>query len=273
MANGDGSVDAEPYVAVHDLSKRFRSRSGTVDALDGVSFEVARGELVVVVGPSGCGKSTLLSCIAGLERPTAGSVSIQGEPVAGPSRGLGMVFQEDMLLPWRSALRNVTLPGEVRRIAPQAELKQRAQELLRLVGLARFADKYPAELSGGMRQRVAICRALIHDPSLLLLDEPFGALDALTREQLNLDLRRIHEQRGVTIVLVTHSIPEAVFLADRILVMSPAPGRVVETIDVDLPRPRDTRTFDAPGFGPLVGKVRACFEALGVLSSARAPVG
>ena len=202
----------------------------------------AEGEFVALVGPSGCGKSTLLKLVSGLIPPSGGVIRVNRQPVRGPTASIGIVFQNPLLMAWRSTLRNVLLQIEIRGL-PVADYRATAQELIELVGLEGFEDAYPHQLSGGMQQRVGLCRALIHDPDLLLMDEPFGALDALTREQMNAELQRIWMDRRKTVLFITHSISEAVYLADRVLVMSPRPGRIVGEINVDLPRPR-TVEFD-----------------------------
>ena len=248
-------------ISVTDLEKTYVTRGrARVQALAGISLDVATGEFVTIVGQSGCGKTTLLKILAGLLPFTRGRVSLRGVPIEGPSRDIGIVFQDPVLLPWRTVLNNVLLPAQVLRLDPGAA-RGRALELLKLVGLTGFEDKYPHELSGGMRQRVAIARALIHDPSLLLMDEPFGALDAMTREFMNLELLRIWQESGKTIVFITHSIPEAVFLADRVVVMSARPGRVQEIVAVDLPRPRDLDLMASDDFGVYTRKIRHLFDA------------
>jgi NitT/TauT family transport system ATP-binding protein len=224
-------------VEVRALDKVYTSQSGPVQALQGVSFEVREREFVALVGPSGCGKSTILKLIAGLLPKTAGELRVAGQPVTGPVDGVGMVFQAPVLLKWRTALDNVLFPIEILR-RDRRQYVNTARALLRLVGLEGFERAYPRELSGGMQQRVAIARALVHDPALLLMDEPFGALDALTREQMNLELLRIWSESQKTTILITHSIQEAVFLADRVVVLTPRPGRVAAVIDIALPRPR-----------------------------------
>ncbi len=228
---------AVPAVAFEGVHKRFTSKRGTVEALIDVSFPVWPGEFVSIVGPSGCGKSTLLKLAAGVAAASSGVIKIGGHPVNGPVEGLGMVFQSPVLLEWRSVLANVLLPVEVMHGDRDAG-KARAIELLQMVGLAEFMHRYPSELSGGMQQRVAISRALVIDPPLLLMDEPFGALDALTRDEMALELLRIWERTRKTIVFVTHGIEEAVMLSDRVVVMTPRPGRVLSTLEIDLPRPR-----------------------------------
>ncbi len=250
------SSPRSPLVSIAGLTKRFVSRDGsTVVALDDVSLAIDAGELIAVVGPSGCGKSTLLHIMAGVLERTAGEILLHGKPVAGPRRDVGVVFQEALLLPWRTVLENILLPIEVQR-QPLADFQDRARQLLALTQLDGFGGKYPRELSGGMQQRTAIARALIHDPAILLMDEPFGALDAMTREQMNLDLQKIWMEARKTILLITHSIAEAVFLADRVVVMSPRPGRFVEVIDIDLPRPRELDVVSTPAFGAYARRIR-----------------
>jgi NitT/TauT family transport system ATP-binding protein len=256
------------YISVEGLSKRYDTRSGPVDALNPVSFDVEENEFLSIVGPSGCGKSTLLMIVSGLVPASAGTVRIRSSRVLGPHTGLGFVFQQDVLLEWRTVLQNVMLQAQVRRLDKQQSLR-RAKELLRLVGLEEFEDKYPYELSGGMRQRTAICRALLHDPDLLLMDEPFGALDAIARDQLNEDLLRYRREAHKTVMFVTHSIPEAVFLSDRVLVMSPRPGRIEEIITIDLPHPRHLTVRETPKFAELVGRIIRIFESVGVFKKAQ----
>jgi NitT/TauT family transport system ATP-binding protein len=243
-----------PAIALRDLGKTYATRDGLVPALDQVSLEVAEGEFVAVVGRSGCGKSTMLKIIAGLLPKSRGRVEVDGAEVTAPLRDAGIVFQAPTLLAWRSVLDNVLLPAEFLRL-DRATARRRALELLELVGLQGFERRYPRELSGGMQQRVAISRALVHDPRMLLLDEPFGALDALTREEMNLELLRIWSERRKTSVLITHSIPEAVFLADRVVVMTPRPGRVAEIVPVALPRPRAAALRLSPPFAALVRRI------------------
>jgi len=219
------------------VSRTFTGRSGAVDALRDIDLTVAEGEVVAVVGRSGCGKSTMLRLIAGLLPTTGGTITVAGEPVVKARRDIAMLFQRPALLPWRSVLDNVLLPLEIfgwrrRQHRPQA------LELLEMVGLNGFEKRLPHELSGGMQQRVALCRSLIAQPRVMLMDEPFSALDALTREQLSVELQRLHMERSPTIVLVTHSIDEAILLADRVVVLSPRPGRIREIVEIDIPRPR-----------------------------------
>ena len=249
-------------IAVRRLDMRYRVPGGSVSALEGIDLTAGEGEFVTLVGPSGCGKTTLLRIIAGLVRHTGGEVHINDRPLIGPTRDIGIVFQVPALMAWRSVLANILLQIEIRRL-DVVQYRSRALELIKLVGLSGFEDRYPYQLSGGMQQRVAICRALIHDPSLLLMDEPFGALDALTREQMNLELQRIWLERRKTVLFITHSIPEAVFLSDRVCVMSPRPGRILETLDVRIPRPRTGGTMQRPEFVNLVGRVREVMQASG----------
>ena len=250
---------------VSSLEKTYATRGrAQVQALAGISLEIGAGEFITIVGQSGCGKTTLLKILAGLLQRSAGSVTLRGQPVDEPSRDIGIVFQDPVLLPWRTVFDNVMLPVVVLGLDRKTSA-DRAMELLGLVGLQGFEDKYPHELSGGMRQRVAIARALVHDPSLLLMDEPFGALDAMTREFMNLELLRIWKQSGKTIVFITHSIPEAAFLADRVVVMSARPGRIKEIVEVGLPRPRDLDMMASDEFGVYARRIRHLFDAKGWL--------
>ncbi|RZL85784.1 MAG: ABC transporter ATP-binding protein [Variovorax sp.] len=234
-------------------------------ALDGISLDIRPGEFVSILGPSGCGKSTFLRCIAGLEQITSGSLKADGREIAGPPDHVGMVFQRDALLEWRTIERNIMLPIEFAKKSV-ANYRQSMRDLLKLVGLADFGGKYPRQLSGGMRQRAAICRALIDQPSLLLMDEPFGALDALTRDQMNAELQRIWLETRNTVVFVTHGIAEAVYLADRVVVFSPRPGRIADIIEIDLPRPRKLAVRETPEFGRYTNRIRALFHEMGLIS-------
>ena len=251
-------------VEVRDVSRRFRTPQGDVHALDRITFDVREGEFVSILGPSGCGKSTLVMMIAGLMAPTSGAVFLGGARVERPQTRLGIVFQSPVLLAWRTALDNVLLQCEMRGAVTETH-RARARTLLDGVGLGGFEARYPHELSGGMRQRVSLCRALIHDPPLLLMDEPFGALDALTRDQLTIDLERLRARAGTTVVFITHSITEAVFLSDRIVVMTPRPGRIDAVIDVDLPRPRRLAIREDSRFAGYTRQISARFMAQGVL--------
>ncbi|MFD5032145.1 ABC transporter ATP-binding protein [Streptomyces sp. NPDC058405] len=250
-----------PAVGLEDVAVRFRTKNRDVTALQQVSLDVAMGEFVAVVGPSGCGKSTLLKLVAGLLKASAGAVRLHGERVDGPRHDIGYVFQRAALLEWRTARRNILLQAEMRRM-PAGQARERADELIAMTGLTGFEDAYPHELSGGMQQRVALCRALLHKPPVLLMDEPFGALDALTREQMNRELNRIWRETGTTVVLVTHSISEAVYLADRVVVMSPRPGTISEIIEVGLPAERDyTETLGRPEFREATARIRGLLGA------------
>lgn len=248
-------------VEVVDASKTYRTVSRTdIAALEPTRLLVKDGEFVAVVGPSGCGKTTLLNLVAGLLQPTSGEIRFRGARMTGPSREIGVVFQRPVLLPWRRIIDNVLLPVEVMGLVPKTKYQERALELLALVGLAGFEHSYPQELSGGMQQRAAIARALVYDTALLLMDEPFAALDALTREEMNMELLRIWQLTGKTIMFVTHNIPEAVLLSDRIVVMTPRPGRVREIIDVDLPRPRALSLLGNRRFGEFTEYIRSLFK-------------
>jgi NitT/TauT family transport system ATP-binding protein len=261
---GTAGVQARPAVTLRNVSKRFRSRKGEVHAVDDVSLTIGAGEFVSIVGPSGCGKSTLLNMIAGLLPTTDGTIDVLGKPVKGPVHELGIVFQQHLLLPWRTILNNVLLQIEVRRLQRSSYL-ERAENLLGRVGLGDFSDRFPDELSGGMNQRAAIVRALIHDPSLLLMDEPFGALDAITRDQMGLDFHHLSREEGKTVLFITHSISEAVFLSNRVVVMSPRPGKIEEIIAIDLGRERHFEIRDAPEFARHTRHIRRLFEKMGVL--------
>lgn len=250
-------------ISLRGVSKDYRSRRGRVHAVSNVDLDVGAGKFVSLLGPSGCGKSTIMMMIAGLYPVSDGEIRIHDRVVQEPYTDAGIVFQSDVLMDWRDVLGNVLTQVEFRRL-PTADYRERALELLVSAGLAGFEDKYPFELSGGMRQRVSICRALLHDPELLLMDEPFGALDALTREKMNLDLQRIWHDSGKTVLFITHSIGEAVFLSDRVVVMCPRPGRIERIIDVDLPRPRTIELQESAEFGRLTGEVHHLFKEMGV---------
>ncbi len=238
------------------LSKVFPNGRMPLIVLEQISLAVRQGEFLSVVGPSGCGKTTLLRILAGLLPPTEGEVVFEGEPLVRPRRRIGFVFQQANLMPWRSALDNIRLPLELQEMASQ-EQARRAHEMVELVGLTGFERALPRDLSGGMAQRVALARSLVHQPDMLLLDEPFGALDALTRERMAFELLRIWSARPVTVVFVTHSIPEALLLADRVIVLSPRPASIRLDLEIPLPRPRALELTHTPAFGDLARQVRA----------------
>jgi NitT/TauT family transport system ATP-binding protein len=251
----------EELVKLERVSMAYGRGETAVRAIEEVSLSIRQGEFIAVVGPSGCGKSSLMKLISGLHPPLGGSLTVEGRPVTGPLKSVGMAFQNSNLLPWRSAIDNVLLPLEIvepyRRGYRREKYLAKAEELLRSVGLAGFTDKHPWELSGGMQQRASICRALIHEPEILMLDEPFGALDAFTREELWCALRDLQAARNVTVMLVTHDLREAVFLADTVYVMSSRPGRIVRRCDVGLPRPRDLEVVYTQQFQDIVHELRA----------------
>ena len=262
------AAPAVPGISVEGISKTFRRDQTLTRALAEVSFAVGRQEFLAIVGPSGCGKSTLLRLVAGLLAPDGGRILIGGRAVEGPFPELGIVFQKPILLDWRTVLGNVLMQVELRGLKAADHLP-RARQLLDAVGLGEFEDRYPWELSGGMQQRASIVRALIHDPPLLLMDEPFGALDALTREQLRIDLEELWLATPKTVLFITHSIDEAVLLADRVLVMSPRPGRIEQVIEVDLPRPRGLEGKKHAAFDAAVDRITEIFLSRGVLHSGR----
>ena len=253
------------FIELSGVVKEFSVQPAKpVLALDHVDLEIRQSEFISVVGPSGCGKSTLLSLIAGLIQPSAGKVVIGEQVVTRPYTDIGVVFQSDLLLDWRTVLGNVLIQFEMRGIDTRPFV-DRARKLLHSVGLGAFEAAYPWQLSGGMRQRVSICRALVHDPPLLLMDEPFGALDAITREQLQVDLQAIWQRSRKTVVFITHSISEAVFLSDRVVVMTPRPGKIREILPIDLPRPRDLDVRDGPQFTGYTHRIGRLFRELGVI--------
>jgi NitT/TauT family transport system ATP-binding protein len=264
--------EARPFVHLAGVAKTYRRGHRETRALASIDLELREGEFLAIVGPSGCGKSTLLRLCAGLIPASAGEIRVDGEIVDRPQTNLGIVFQSPVLLDWRTALDNVLMQIELRSLDP-SRYRDRALRLLEQIGLAEFADRYPYELSGGMRQRVAIARALIHDAPLLLMDEPFGALDALTREQMRLDLEALWLATHKTVLFITHSIDEAVLLADRVVVMSPRPGRIERILDVTMPRPRGLDARRTADFARITEAITAIFLARGVLHGAGAASG
>ena len=263
QAPASASPAAPRYVSMRGLGKTYRSPRGDIEALRDIELDIGEGEFLSVLGPSGCGKSTLLRCLAGLEEASSGVVDVKGNPVEEPPDEMGIVFQRDVLLDWRTVMDNVLLPIEFRNLRPE-DYRERARELLRMLGLGDYEHRYPWELSGGMRQRAAICRALLEDPPLLLMDEPFGALDAMTRDQLNVELQRIWTATGKTILFITHSITEAIFLSDRVAVMARDPGRIEEIVEIDLPRPRSLALREETRFTAYSAHIRSIFERLGM---------
>jgi NitT/TauT family transport system ATP-binding protein len=256
----------QTYIDVCDVSKTYESERGTVEALRDVSLSIRAGEFVSVVGPSGCGKSTLLRCVSGLEQPSTGTISLKGEAVLSPAPSMGMVFQRDVLLDWRNILDNVLFTADFRGL-PRKQWIGRAKELLELFGLSEFQNRYPWELSGGMRMRAAICRALLVAPELLLMDEPFAALDAFTRDDLNLELQKISQKTNSTTIFITHNITEAIFLGDKVVVMDRRPGRIALVLGIDLARPRALSVRETPQFAEYGSIIRRTFEKLGILRS------
>ena len=250
-------------VSVENLTHTFATKRGQLLALDDISLHIKQGEFVSIVGPSGCGKSTLMRVVAGLLQPSGGRVAIGSEPVTRPHPGVGVVFQRAALLPWRDVIGNITMQLEMRDLDLQL-FQERVQELIRLTGLVNFERALPHELSGGMQQRVSLCRALIHDPDILLMDEPFGALDAMTREAMNLELQRIWMQKKKTVMFITHSIAESVLLSDRVVVMSARPGRVLKEVRVDLPRPRNFQMLGLQEFIAATDELRRSLDAVGL---------
>lgn len=256
----------QPQLTISALGVTYATRGGPLRALDRVDLSIAEGEFVTVLGPSGCGKSTLLKIVAGLLAPSEGTVEVGGKLVRGPQAEVGIVFQQATLLPWKTVLENVLVP--IRALGrPTADYRDKAMELLRLVGLASFAGNYPSELSGGMQQRVGIARGLMNDPRLLLMDEPFSALDAMTRERMAAELQGIWMKTGKAVLFITHSIQEAITLSDKIVVLSERPGRVVEVLSVDLPRPRFADVVSSPRYTQLFTHLRDYFRVDGGLAS------
>jgi len=254
-------------VSVENVTKVYQTASGPLKAIEETSFKIEPGEFVSVLGPSGCGKTTFLMVISGLIPCTAGQVKIGDQVIEKPYTDLGFVFQRDVLMDWRTVFSNVMLPVEIKKLKPIEKYQERAHELLKMAGLSGFEKSLPCELSGGMRQRVSICRALVSDPPILLMDEPFGALDALTREQMNDDLLKIWSKSHSMVLFITHNISEAVYLSDRIMVMSKRPGRILEVLDLsDLPRPRNMSTKELPAFNKHINRIRHIFVNQGILS-------
>lgn len=253
----------EALVELDNISMAYGDGENAVRAIEDVTLNIRKGEFIAVVGPSGCGKSSLMKLISGLHPPFSGTLTVEGKPVNGPLKSVGMAFQASNLLPWRNCVDNILLPLEIvqpyrKKISSQrAQYKEKAVQLLNSVGLTGFTEKFPWELSGGMQQRASICRALIHEPEILMLDEPFGALDAFTREELWCTLRDIQQERQVTVMLVTHDLREAVFLADTVYVMSNRPGKIVKKCLVDLPRPRDLEITYGKQFQEIVYELRS----------------
>ena len=260
---GDPSA---PLIRLTGVAKTYRTGDGDVESLKPITFGIAAGEFMAIVGPSGCGKSTLLKMVAGLLPASRGRIALNGRDVSGPPDDVGIVFQSPVLLAWRSVLANVMLQIEMRHL-PRGTYLPKARALLKMVGLQDFERKLPWQLSGGMQQRASICRALVHDPAVLLMDEPFGALDAMTRERMNLELQRIWYDTRKTVMFITHSIPEAVFLADRVLVMTERPGSIAAIYDVPLPRPRSLAVMGDPTFVALTQTIRKHFYSQGTLDA------
>ena len=257
MTTSSSSSEGITFV---DVGHQFETRDGQqLNALAGVHLDIMPGEFVSLVGPSGCGKTTLLRMVAGLLAPNSGKVLVGGVEVRAPRPDVGLVFQQALLLPWLSVMRNVLLPVDVqgRRIA---DYQDRARALIRMVGLGDFEKQLPSELSGGMQQRVALARALVHDPKILLMDEPFAALDAMTRETMNIELQRIWSAQHKTVLFVTHGIAESVFLSDRVVVLTPRPGRVAAVIDIPFPRPRSAQLLGTAEFAALAAQIRSVFD-------------
>lgn len=254
----------KPFIQLQNVEKTYVTKDDYILAVDDVSFDIDEAEFIAIVGPSGCGKTTILKMVAGLIPYTGGEIIIDGQRVIRPQINLGIIFQDAVMLDWRDVLSNVLLQIDIRGL-DRIKYEALARNLLQDVGLDGFENKKPYELSGGMRQRVSICRALVHDPPLLLMDEPFGALDALTREQISMDIQHLWMEKRKTVLLITHSIPEAVLLADRVIVMTPRPGRIAEIIDIDMPRPRRLDRLPEQ-FNEYAGHIRQIFQASGVLS-------
>lgn len=264
----DPATSSSPaFIDIRAVNKRYDSADGVgVQALSSVTLQIEEGQFVSLLGPSGCGKTTLMMIVAGLAQATQGVVRIGGREIRAPYTDLGIVFQNAELLEWRNALQNILLQIEIRKL-PTRDYVHAARKLLANVGLKDFEKKFPDELSGGMKQRVALCRALVHDPDILLMDEPFGALDAMTRDQMNADVQRLWMEKRKTAILVTHSIDEAVFMSDRVIVMSARPASIAEDIAIDLPRPRKLEVRDTPEFNAYTGRIRKLFKQMGVFAN------
>jgi NitT/TauT family transport system ATP-binding protein len=261
------STEPQPsrsLIQLRDVSKTYQSKDGPMQSLRPLSFDIREGDFVSVVGPSGCGKSTLLKLVAGLLPISSGELTLAGSRIEGPQKNVGIVFQSAVLLAWRNVLDNILLQAEMRNL-PMAPARARALQLVEMAGLKGFEKKFPWQLSGGMQQRVSICRSLLHDPAVLLMDEPFGALDAMTREKMNVELQRIWMESRKTVLLITHSIPESVFLSDRVLVMTERPGAIEAIYDINLPRPRSLDVMATPEFAQYTRTVRGHFYAQGSL--------
>jgi NitT/TauT family transport system ATP-binding protein len=255
-------TDRETHLSIDRLRVVYKTTRGTLEAIRDISLDIREREFVAVLGPSGCGKSTLLNIVSGLLPPSGGSVRMGGQEVSGPRRDVGIVFQAPTLLPWKTVLENVLVP--VRTLGlPLETYRPRALDLLRLVGLEGFAQHYPRELSGGMQQRVGIARGLVHDPAVILMDEPFAALDAMTREHMSHELQELWMRERKSILFITHSIPEAVFLADRVVVLGDRPAMVREVVEVPIPRPRRIETMAAPEFAAVANHLRTLFAPVG----------
>ncbi len=262
----------KPVMDVHDVGMVYGEGKRAVTALDGISFAVKEGEFASLVGPSGCGKSTLLQIVGGLLRRTSGTALVDGAPVTGPMPGkIAFVFQEAMLMPWKTALSNIEFPLEIQGLGKE-ERRDRAREMLSLVGLAEFAEHFPHQLSGGMKQRVSLARGLAQRPRIILMDEPFGALDEQTRIKMGRELLRVWDRTRTTVLFVTHSLTEALYLSDRVIVMGRRPGRIVETIDVGLPRPRKVEMMGAESFGRARNRLWALLDQDGENASGGLPV-
>ena len=262
----ESPAPAPVLIEARGLHKTYRTQDGDVETLRPLDLSIRAGEFVSVVGPSGCGKSTLMKLVAGLLPASGGELTLSGRAVHGPQTDVGIVFQNALLLPWRRVIDNILLQAEIRGL-PMAAARERAQQLIEMAGLRGFENKYPWQLSGGMQQRVAILRALLHDPPVLLMDEPFGALDAMTRERMNLELQRIWGASGKTVLLITHSIPEAIFLSDRVFVMTERPGAIAAVYDIALPRPRSLDVMGSEAFAAYAKTLRAHFYAQGSLDA------